>query len=193
MLPPDVRPPEPPHRARLLRRLAIGVALAFVAGIGLTVFGGGSGSTTTTARTAKATPTATKTARPPATPKPTASVKPTPTATPSPTRQSAWDGRSEDFGYLVSVQATTPAGVLVRFDRADFRNGRVRNQSGRLRTLLLAPEVQVKGGRELAGSDTLTKADLEDLVKLLAESDSPLLTVLGYDEYGRVIRVEERS
>jgi hypothetical protein len=36
VLPADVRPPEPPHRARLLRFLALGVALAFVAGLVLT-------------------------------------------------------------------------------------------------------------------------------------------------------------
>jgi hypothetical protein len=194
VLPADVRPPEPPHRARLLRFLALGVALAFVAGLALT-FAGGSGSSTSgnaSRRLPAAQSSPTKSPAPSRTPAPTRKPAATPTAAPSPTREADWDGRRSDLGYLATVFGRGPEGARVQFDRAELRDGRVVNRGSRLREMLIAPGAQILGRRRLADSETPRPMTLDALIAAVETSERKALLRFGYDRYGRVVRIEER-
>jgi hypothetical protein len=187
------------RRSLLLASLVlVGVALVGLA-VGFLLSRGGGGAADTTAGTPS---TARTTASAPTSP----GVRPTVRAASQIER-----GRTTDIGYLLGARTRTD-GLHVTFDRVQLltgaqaqkyakdhgidpqtmRHGVIVNENPRTRDLVLAPDVAVYGGVQLAASTDLERMPLQKLLDALATQGGSIPLVLTYDRLGYVVKVAER-
>ena len=138
-----------------------------------------------------------------------------PTATPPrPTVRAASEierGLTEDLGYVLGAR-TADDGMHVSFDRVQLlrgdaaetyarehdldeesaRRGLIVNENPRTRDLVLAPDIQVFGGVQLAASSDLEPVPLQRLLDALDTRGGSLPLELRYDKLGYVVEVREK-
>ncbi len=199
--------------------LAVATVLGLGTGVVIGALdGGGSGESASAVTSPTNTGTVTG---PTATPSPSPTANPITSPTPStppgaPTIPADTDlekGMRTDVGYLVSSQAR-PDGTHVSFDRVQVRtatsaskseqkekkdkgrrprgNTLIINESGRLRDLVLSPEVQVYGRLQLAGRTEAEPIPVAALLAAVPAKGRAVPLDLRYNELGYVIEVRER-
>ena len=151
----------------------------------------------------------------------TGSPSPTPSATPPPGTQArptvraasqVERGRTKDLGYLLGARTGEDGLIHVAFDRVqllkgdaaadyarehgrdeeDARSGLVVNENPRTRDMVLAPDVRVLGGVQLAASSDLEPVPLQTLLDSLNADGATLPLELRYDKLGYVVEVREK-
>jgi hypothetical protein len=188
------------HVATLVALMLVGVALVgLAAGFLLSRTRDDSGSGASAGRTASPAPT---TATAPASPLPRPTVR---------AASEVERGKTSDVGYFLGARSLTD-GVHVTFDRVQELTGAAAekyarehrmdssvaargvlvNVNPRTRDLVLAPDVRVFGGVQLAASSDLEPVPLQRLLDALATRGGRLPLGLTYDRLGYVVKVEEK-
>ena len=121
-------------------------------------------------------------------------------------------GRTEDIGYLLGARVGDEGLLHVVFDRVQLlrgdaaaeharrtggdpeeaRDGLVVNENPRTRDMVLAPDVRVLGGVELAASSDLEPVPVQTLLDAIDREGGSLPLELQYDDLGYVVEVRER-
>lgn len=142
-----------------------------------------------------------------------AADSPTPTST-GPTERADSDvepGRRNDVGYFLG-STQEGDGVHITFDRVQVLTGAdatahaqkhdksppasgilIVNENPKTRELVLAPDVAVLGGVQLAGSSEPQQIPLETLLASLADKGATTVLDVSYDELGYVTEVREKT
>jgi hypothetical protein len=140
-------------------------------------------------------------------------------ATPTPPRPTVASGSeiergmTQDIGYFLGARRTANGLTHVAFDRvqllrgdaaekyahehggdtATARSGLIVNENPRTRDLVLAPDVKVLGGVQLAASSDPEVVPVQTLLDALDSKGSTIPLELRYDKLGYVIQVTEKS
>ncbi len=121
-------------------------------------------------------------------------------------------GRRADLGYFLGASHEAD-GIHVRFDRAllyvgaeaeeyaedngleeSLSDGRLLvNQNPRTRDMVLAPDVKVIGGRDLAGRSKPQETPVQTLLDAVATRGPDILLDLTYDDLGYIVVVREKD
>jgi len=121
-------------------------------------------------------------------------------------------GRAKDLGYLLGARTGEDGLIHVAFDRIQLlrgdaaaayarergldeeeaRSGLVVNENPRTRDMVLAPDVKVLGGVQLAASSDLEAVPLQTLLDSLDSDGASLPLELRYDELSYVVEVREK-
>ena len=140
-------------------------------------------------------------------------------ATPTPPRPTVASGSqiergmTQDIGYFLGARRTANGLTHVAFDRVQLlrgdaaekyaqahggdtstaRSGLIVNENPRTRDLVLAPDVKVLGGVQLAASSDPEPVPVQTLLDALDSKGSTIPLELRYDKLGYVIQVTEKS
>ena len=190
------------HNVLLATLLFIAVALVGL-GTGYLLSLTGSGSDgTSSAGTTSPTPSGSGSAATPTPPRPTVA-----------SGSQIERGMTQDIGYFLGARRTANGLTHVAFDRvqllrgdaaekyasehggdtATARNGLIVNENPRTRDLVLAPDVKVLGGVQLAASSDPEVVPVQTLLDALDSKGSTIPLELRYDKLGYVIQVTEKS
>jgi hypothetical protein len=146
----------------------------------------------------------------PAAPSPSATVTP-----PRPTGPSGSEiekGLTRDLGFFLGASRDPDGLTHVSFDRVQLlrgdaaekyaeehggdseaaRSGLVVNENPRTRDLVLAPDVKILGGVQLAASSDPEPVPLQTLLDALDSKGSDIPLELRYDKLGYVVQVAEK-
>ena len=198
--------PERPHTGALVALVFVAVALVGL-GTGFLVGWAGSGSPAPADAVAEPTDSAPSTTSPKASPSNTKKETPRGRAASEIER-----GRRTDLGFVVGARQDAD-GMHVTFDRAllyfgaDARraarqlrlrgqvvNGRLLvNQNDLKRDLVLAPDVEVFGLRQLAGSSAPKRISLQRFLDATGSRGRDILLDLEYDRLGYVVTIREKD
>ncbi len=141
---------------------------------------------------------------------PSASVTP-----PRPTKASGSEiekGLTKDLGYFLGASRDPNGLTHVTFDRVQLlrgdaaekyaeehggdsdaaRSGLIVNENPRTRDLVLAPDVKILGGVQLAASSDPEAVPLQTLLDALDSKGSTIPLELRYDKLGYVVQVTEK-
>jgi hypothetical protein len=139
-------------------------------------------------------------------------------ATPTPPRPTVASGSqierglTQDIGYFLGARRTANGLTHVAFDRVQLlrgdaaekyarkhggnpttaRSGLIVNENPRTRDLVLAPDVKVLGGVQLAASSDPESVPVQVLLDALDSKGSTIPLELRYDKLGYVIQVTEK-
>jgi hypothetical protein len=190
-----------PRRSAAVVVVVLAAALVVGLGVGLLLgIAGGGGSVQVSASTPPAASSPTDSSSPP-------STRPTTRAASEIER-----GTRQDIGYFVGAGSEND-GTHVTFDRVLLKIGRdardyarkfhkpppgpdgvlLVNDNDLTRDLVLAPDVQVMGTRQLAESEKATEVPLDTLLEAVASDGSDLLLDLRYDKLGYVVEITEHD
>jgi hypothetical protein len=199
--------PERPHTGALVALVFVAVALVGL-GTGFLVGWAGSGSPAPADAVAQPTSSSSSSSA-----SPKASPSNTKKATPRGRADSEIErGRRNDLGYVVGARQDAD-GMHVTFDRAvlyfgaDARraarqlglrdqlvNGRLLvNQNDLKRDLVLAPNVEILGQQQLAGSSSPKRVSLQQFLDAVANRGQAILLDLQFDRLGYVVTIRERE
>jgi hypothetical protein len=121
-------------------------------------------------------------------------------------------GLTKDLGYFLGASRSPDGLTHVSFDRVQLlrgdaaedyteehggdsdaaRSGLIVNENPRTRDLVLAPDVKVLGGVQLAASSDPEPVPLETLLDALDSKGSDIPLELRYDKLGYVVQVTEK-
>ncbi len=144
-----------------------------------------------------------------------ASTASSPTATPRATGPSGSEiekGLTKDLGYFLGASRSPDGLTHVSFDRVQLlrgnaaekyakehggdseaaRSGLIVNENPRTRDLVLAPDVKILGGVQLAASSDPEPVPLKTLLDALDSKGSTIPLELRYDKLGYVVQVTEK-
>lgn len=139
-------------------------------------------------------------------------------ATPTPRRPTVASGsqiergRTQDLGYFLGARRTANGLTHVAFDRVQLlrgnaaekyakahggntqtaRSGLIVNENPRTRDLVLAPDVKVFGGVQLAASSDPERVPVQTLLDALDSKGSTIQLELRFDKLGYVVQVTEK-
>ncbi|MEP6762413.1 MAG: hypothetical protein ABJA93_13740 [Sporichthyaceae bacterium] len=139
-------------------------------------------------------------------------------ATPTPRRPTVASGsqiergRTQDIGYFLGARRTANGLTHVAFDRVQLlrgdaaekyakahggnaqtaRSGLIVNENPRTRDLVLAPDVKVFGGVQLAASSDPERVPVQTLLDALDSKGGTIQLELRFDKLGYVVQVTEK-
>jgi hypothetical protein len=145
-------------------------------------------------------------------PSASASATVTPKRPTGPSGSEIEKGLTKDLGYFLGASRDPEGLTHVSFDRVQLlrgdaaenyakehggdteaaRSGLIVNENPRTRDLVLAPDVKILGGVQLAASSDPEPVPLETLLDALDSKGSAIPLELRYDKLGYVVQVTEK-